>query len=201
MEKKINQKSVFWDYFEALLIAVILALILRAFIVQAYKIPSGSMLNTLQIGDYLLVTRFSYNVKVPFTNKVLLETGDPQIGDIIVFRYPKDMSQDYIKRVVGVPGDVIEMRDKQLYRNGEKVVEPYIRNTSSRIVPGIDTMSPRVIPEGHYFVMGDNRDESSDSRDWGLVPRENIQGRAWIIYWSAGGLTDIRWNRIGTWLR
>lgn len=201
MEKKINQKSVFWDYFEALLIAAILALFLRAFVVQAYKIPSGSMLNTLQIGDYLLVTRFSYNVKIPFTNKVLFETGDPQVGDIIVFRYPKDMSQDYIKRVVGVPGDVVEMRDKQLYRNGEKVVEPYIRNTSSHIIPGIDTMSPRVIPDGYYFVMGDNRDESSDSRDWGLVPRENIQGRAWIIYWSADGLTNIRWNRIGTSLR
>jgi signal peptidase I len=119
-----------------------------------------------------------------------------------VFRYPKDDKLDYIKRVAGVPGDVVEMRDKQLYRNGEKVVEPYIINTDPRIFPGRDNMSPRSIPEGHYFVMGDNRDGSADSREWGLVPRENIYGKAWIIYWSWDGwFKNVHWNRIGTLLR
>lgn len=197
-----QQKNIILEYAEALIVAIVLALFIRAFIVQAYKIPSGSMLNTLYIGDYLLVTRFNYGPKIPFTDKEIFHVGDPKHGDVIVFKYPKDPSVDYIKRVVGVPGDVIEMRDKQLYRNGEKVVESYTRNTDPQgIRPIRDELSPRVVPQGHYFVMGDNRDDSEDSRYWGFVPRANIQGRAWIIYWSWETISNIRWSRIGTVIR
>ncbi len=197
-----KQRNVIWEYTEALLVAIVLALVIRAFVVQAYKIPSGSMLETLQIGDYLLVTRFNYDIKIPFTDKSVIRTGDPKRGDIIVFKYPRNPSEDYIKRVEGIPGDIIEMRNKQLYRNGEKVVEPYIQNTKpDQRIPGMDDMRPIVVPTDHYFVMGDNRDGSADSREWGFVPRENIQGKAWVIYWSWASFTDIRWGRIGTLIR
>ena len=119
-----KQRNIFWEYSEILIVAIVLALIIRAFLVQAYKIPSGSMLETLQIGDYLLVTRFNYDIKVPFSDISIINTGDPERGDIIVFRYPEDTSQNYIKRVVGLPGDTIEIREKQLFRNGKAVVEP-----------------------------------------------------------------------------
>ncbi len=197
-----KQRNVIWEYTEALLVAIVLAVVIRFFIVQAYKIPSGSMLETLQIGDYLLVTRFNYGIKIPFTDREILHTGDPQRGDIIVFKYPRDTSQDYIKRIEGLPGDTIEMRNKQLYRNGQKVVEPYIQNIRpNQRIPGVDDMAPIRVPEGKYFVMGDNRDGSADSREWGFVPREYIQGKAWIIYWSWASFTDIRWGRIGTLIR
>ena len=197
-----QQKNIILEYAEALIVAILLALFIRAFVVQAYKIPSGSMLNTLYIGDYLLVTRFNYGPKIPFTDREIFRVGDPQRGDIIVFKYPQDPSLDYIKRVVGVPGDVIEMRDKQLYRNGEKVTEGFIRNIDPHgISAPRDQLSPRVVPQGHYFVMGDNRDDSQDSRYWGFVPRANIQGKAWIIYWSWEGMSNIRWSRIGTIIR
>ncbi len=197
-----KQRNVIWEYTEALLVAIVLALVIRAFVVQAYKIPSGSMLETLQIGDYLLVTRFDYGIKIPFTDREIVHIGDPQRGDIIVFKYPRDPSEDYIKRIVGVPGDVIEVRNKQLYRNGEKVVESYIQHIDAgQGPPWRDNMRPVVVPAGKYFVMGDNRDGSADSREWGFVPRENIQGKAWIIYWSWKSFTEVRWNRIGTMLR
>lgn len=193
-----KQKNIIWEYSEILIVALILAMIIRAFFVQAYKIPSGSMLETLQEGDYLLVTRFNYDIKVPFTDISITGTGDPQHGDIIVFRYPKDPSMNYIKRVIGLPGDTIEVREKQVFRNGKPIDEPYKRIAKpwSRI-EGTDNFNRITVPEGRYFAMGDNRDESADSRDWGYVPRENIQGKAWIIYWSWKSLTDIRWNRIG----
>ena len=196
-----KQRNIFWEYSEILIVAIVLALIIRAFLVQAYKIPSGSMLETLQIGDYLLVTRFNYDIKVPFTDISIINTGDPERGDIIVFRYPVDTSQNYIKRVVGLPGDTIEIREKQLFRNGKAVVEPYSQFTRpwSRIT-GIDNYNQIIVPENKLFVMGDNRDESADSRAWGFVPRENIHGKAWIIYWSWEGFSNIRWNRIGTFL-
>jgi len=196
-----KQRNIFWEYSEILIVAIVLALIIRAFLVQAYKIPSGSMLETLQIGDYLLVTRFNYDIKVPFSDISIINTGDPERGDIIVFRYPEDTSQNYIKRVVGLPGDTIEIREKQLFRNGKAVVEPYSQFTRpwSRIT-GIDNYNQVIVPENKLFVMGDNRDESADSRAWGFVPRENIQGKAWIIYWSWEGFSNIRWNRIGTFL-
>lgn len=194
-----KQKNIVWEFSEMIIIAVGLALVIRFFAVQAYKIPSGSMLETLQIGDYLLVTRFNYAIKIPFTDKEIVRTGEPEHGDIIVFKYPKDPSQDYIKRVIGVPGDTLEMRNKQLFRNGRLVAEPYVRQTKpwSRI-PGLDSFPMFTVPPDKFFVMGDNRDGSADSREWGFVPREYIQGKAWRIYWSWKSLTDIRWSRIGT---
>lgn len=198
-EIAMKQKNLIWEYSEMLIIAVVLALFIRAFVVQPFKIPSGSMLETLQIGDYLLVTRFNYSIKVPFTNKEIIRTGNPQHGDIIVFKFPKDPSQDYIKRVIGLPGDTIEIRDKQVYRNGKRIIEPYVRfDYPHSRQPGLDIVPAFTVPEDRFFVMGDNRDGSSDSRDWGYVPRENIHGKAWIIYWSWASLTDIRWDRLFT---
>ena len=197
-----KEKNIIWEISEILIVAVILAGIVRLFIGSAYKIPSGSMLETLQVGDYLLVTRFNYAVKVPFTDIEMIRTGEPGHNDIIVFRYPEDPDTDFIKRVVGVPGDTIEIRDKQLYRNGTQINEPYVKylDPASRRA-GWDTFGPVVVPKDRYFVLGDNRDNSQDSRKWGYVPRHYIHGKAWMIYWSWEGFGDaIRWNRFFTFL-
>ncbi len=186
------------EYAEALIVALILAFFIRSFVVQAFKIPSGSMLQTLQIGDHLLVTKFAYGVKIPFTNTMILEREGPKHGDIIVFEFPEDPSKDFIKRVIGVPGDVIEIRDKKLFLNGVEQQESYIQHVdSSSSVPRRDNFGPVMVPENKYFVMGDNRDESYDSRFWGFVERDTIEGKALILYWSWASLTDIRWERIG----
>ncbi len=189
-------KSVFWEYVEAILWAGGIALITVTFIVQAFKIPSGSMLQTLQIGDYLLVNKFIYGLKNPFTDEYFIEGAKPSIGDIIVFRYPKDPSLDYIKRIVGLPGDVLEMRDRQLYRNGKAVEESYIRHSLPDMYER-DNFPQLTVPPGKYFVLGDNRDESADSRFWGFVDHSAIRGKAWRIYWSWQGFDNIRWDRIG----
>lgn len=190
-------KSLLREYAEALLVALVLALIIRTFIVQAFKIPSESMLQTLQVGDHLLVNKFIYGVKWPFTNNYIVRGADPERGDIVVFEYPRNPSLDYIKRIVGVPGDVVEMRNKQFYRNGQPVKEAYIRNIDgNRMEPERDNMPPLTVPPDHYFVMGDNRDNSQDSRFWGVVERSAIRGKAWRIYWSSEGL-GVRWNRFG----
>jgi signal peptidase I len=186
------------EYVEALLIAALLALFIRSFVVKAYKIPSGSMLETLQIGDHLLVNKFLYGVKLPFTDFTVIPISEPKFQDIIVFEFPEDPSKDFIKRVIGLPGDVIEIKDKEVYRNGGKLVEPYIRHTDPNILPTVrDSYGPITVPAGKYFCMGDNRDESYDSRFWGFVREDQIQGKAWIIYWSWASLTDIRLDRIG----
>ncbi|GAB1410164.1 signal peptidase I [Desulfovibrionales bacterium] len=187
------------EYAEALLVALVLAFFIRSFVVQAFKIPSGSMLQTLQIGDHLLVTKFAYGIKIPFTHILVWEREGPQHGDIIVFEFPEDPSKDFIKRVIGVPGDVIEVKDKQVFRNGIPLDEPYIQHTDSdrNAVPRRDNFGPIMVPEGQYFAMGDNRDESYDSRFWGFVDRNKVEGKAFILYWSWESLTNIRWNRIG----
>lgn len=186
------------EYAEALIVALVLAFFIRSFVVQAFKIPSGSMLQTLQIGDHLLVSKFAYGVKVPFTNMMIFEREGPKHGDIIVFEFPEDPSKDFIKRVIGLPGDVIEVRDKQVFRNGVKLDEAYIQHVDqNRMVPRRDNFGPVMVPENKYFVMGDNRDESYDSRFWGFVDRNVIEGKALILYWSWASLTDIRWERIG----
>lgn len=193
-----SKKPLWREYGEALIVALVLALIIRTFVVQAFKIPSESMLETLQVGDHLLASKFAYGVKIPFTDKYIYEGEPPQRGDIIIFQYPNDPSVDYIKRVIGVPGDVIEVRDKQLYRNGQPVKEAYIRHTDpDGIEPLRDNYAPVTVPPDKYFVMGDNRDNSLDSRFWGFVDRKAIRAKAWRIYWSSQGLGDIRWNRMG----
>lgn len=190
------------EYVEAFVFALILALFIRTFVVQAFKIPSGSMLETLQIGDHLLVNKFLYGIKIPFTDKVLIPITSPDHGDVIVFEFPEDPSKDFIKRVIGLPGDIIEVRNKIVFRNGERIDEPYIQHTDPQLIPGRrDNMGAIQVPEDCYFVMGDNRDESYDSRFWGFVKSEAIKGKAFIIYWSWQGLSKIRFDRIGTIVR
>jgi len=190
-------QTILKEYAEALIIAFILAFIIRSFVVQAFKIPSGSMLQTLQIGDHLLVNKFIYGIRIPFTDIVIARFSDPQFKDIIVFEFPEDPSKDFIKRVIGTPGDVLEMRNKVLYRNGEKLNEPYVQHTQNDYSPVRDNFGPITVPDNKYFVMGDNRDESYDSRFWGFVDRDKIEGKAMILYWSWEGFSNIRWNRIG----
>jgi len=204
------QKSVVREYVEAIVIAVILALFIRSFIVQAFKIPSGSMLATLQIGDHLLVNKFIYGVKLPMTGMVLIPWKSPERDDVVVFRFPKDRSIDYIKRVVGVAGDSIEMKNKQLFINGEPISNPHAHSTDKSVMKASagprDNMGPVKVPEGTIFVMGDNRDNSYDSRFWGFVPVKDVLGKAFILYWSwdlnepllsIDRFTSIRWTRIG----
>ena len=207
-----KRKSEMRELFEAVVVALILAFFIRTFFVQAFKIPSGSMLPTLQIGDHLLVNKLLYGLRVPIVGTRYFDFFEPERGDIIVFVYPGDPSKDYIKRVVGVPGDVLEMRQKKLFRNGELVDEEdepyaqYLYPSQTNRVPR-DNFGPETVPEGNVFVMGDNRDASSDSRVWGFVPYENIKGKAFIIYasfdydypWSDPD--RIRFNRIGSLVR
>lgn len=197
-----RRKPLWLEYAEALGIALLLALVIRTFVVQAFKIPSESMLQTLQVGDHLLASKFAYGIKIPFTHTYLWRGDDPQRGDIVIFEYPNDPSTDFIKRIVGVPGDIIEVRNKQLYRNGEPVKEAYIRFTEpDRIQPVRDNFGPVTVPADKYFCMGDNRDNSMDSRFWGTVDRAAIRAKAWRIYWSWSGFSDIRWERIGRLVR
>ncbi|HBT96280.1 MAG TPA: signal peptidase I [Desulfobulbaceae bacterium] len=200
----------FRELAEALVIAVIIALFIRAFVVQAFKIPSGSMLPTLQIGDHLLVNRFIYGIRLPFTGTLLIPVSEPKRDDVVVFRFPPSPDTDYIKRVIGLPGDTVEIRDKVVYINGEKVADPHAHFTDG-MTPDItrgrrDEFGPVTVPPGHLFVMGDNRDNSYDSRFWGFVPDKNVLGKAFILYWSWNidknllspeRFSSIRWSRIG----
>ncbi|MFO7990271.1 MAG: signal peptidase I [Thermodesulfobacteriota bacterium] len=193
-----KKKNAWRENIEAILIAVVIALFIRTFIVQAFKIPSGSMLETLQIGDHILVNKFIYGIKIPFTDgRVLIPFKDPQPGDIVVFKYPEDPSKDFIKRVVAVAGDTVSIVDKQLYVNGEPVTdEPYAMY--SRLPTHVDNMAPVKVPEDKLFVMGDNRDNSHDSRFWGFVDLSAVKGEAFMIYWSWDrDKFGVRWHRIG----
>ena len=201
------KKSQLRDWTEALIVAAILALIIRTFVVQAFKIPSGSMEDTLLIGDHLLVSKFIYGIKMPFTGTTLIPIKSPERGDVIVFKYPRDPSVDYIKRVVGLPGETLNIKNKQVYINGTAISDPHAHFSSRNILPGSprDNLSPITIPEGKVFVMGDNRDNSHDSRFWGFVDQKDILGKAFIIYWSwdietpmlsLDRLTSVRWGRL-----
>ncbi|MBM4286317.1 MAG: signal peptidase I [Deltaproteobacteria bacterium] len=186
------RKSLWREYGEALIIAVILAVVIRAFVVQAFSIPSGSMQPTLLIHDYLLVNKLSYGIRNPFTNKVLVSLGRPQRGDVAVFIYPQDPSKDYIKRVIGLPGDRIQIVNKKVFINGKPYETPQAVYTDPAINPppvhpgdsSRDNLEPVVVPPDSYFVMGDNRDHSFDSRFWGFVHLDALRGRAFIIYFS-----------------
>ncbi len=227
-----SPKKPFWrEYGEALFIALILALVIRAFLAQAFSIPSGSMEPTLRIGDYLLVSKFSYGIRNPLTNKVWIPISTPHRGDVAVFIFPQDRTKDYIKRVIGLPGDRVQIINKQVFINGKLYVTPQAIHSDPLIIPpplnptesARDNFGPVVVPANSYFMMGDNRDRSYDSRFWGFVPMDDFRGRAFIIYFSwkgppgesffqafAGGLKgliyhlswntndfQVRWDRIG----
>jgi signal peptidase I len=181
--EKIKKKSALREYAEAAAIAILLALFIRAFVVQAFKIPSGSMEPTLLVGDHILVNKFLYGVKVPYFQTTLIPISEPDRGDIIVFIYPEDKSKDFIKRVIGIPGDKIQMQDKRVLVNGQPFDDKY-GYYDPKAVNTSRSFGPVVVPNDHYFVMGDNRDHSMDSRFWGFVPSAAVKGKAFIIYWS-----------------
>ena len=186
---------------EAILVAIVIALFIRTFVVQAFKIPSGSMKQTLQIGDHILVNKFIYGVKIPYWHKIIIPGKDPQPGDIIVFKPPHDPEKDFIKRVIGVGGDVVECRNKQLFVNQKPVNHDFAVYTDSRVyaqqIRERDNFGPITVPENSLFVMGDNRDESYDSRFWGFVNLKAVSGKAFIIYWSWDSDNfGVRWNRL-----
>lgn len=213
-------KSVWREYTEAIIIALVLALTIRVFLVQAFKIPSGSMIPSLQIGDHILVNKLAYGLQVPrdcefevallpvtcYSSSMLFEFEKPKRGDIIVFRYPEDEHKDFIKRIIGLPGDTIRIQEKIVYINGERFQDAQF---TQRVDPGMidgrinprDTFGPVTVPPNSYFVMGDNRDQSLDSRFWGYVQEHKIKGRAFLVYWSWHGqgpvMEWVRWNRIG----
>ena len=204
-----RKKPLWREYLEAIVIALFLALFIRAFIVQAFSIPSGSMLETLQIGDYLLVNKFSYGIRNPFTNQIVIANGTPQRGDVVVFIYPKDPTKDFIKRIIGIPGDKIQIINKKLYVNDTLTETPqaifkdyHIIDQNDQWISGSegshrDNFGPFTVPPGQLFVMGDNRDHSYDSRFWGTVPIDNVRGKAWIIYFSLDkNKFWPRWDRI-----
>ncbi|MDQ7787701.1 MAG: signal peptidase I [Thermodesulfovibrionales bacterium] len=196
-----DKKKLLWEYVEAIATALILALIIRAYIVQAFKIPSGSMIPTLLIGDHILVNKFLYGTKIPFTDTKILEFRKPEKGDIIVFKYPENPEKDFIKRVVATAGDIVEERNKIVYVNGNPRTEPYVQhsdmNIRARSMDPRDNFGPITIPPNKVFVMGDNRDQSYDSRYWGFVDRKSIRGKALLIYWSWNPDNWVRFNRIG----
>jgi signal peptidase I len=209
---------------------ILIVLVVRSFIVEPFRIPSGSMMPTLLIGDFILVNKFAYGVRLPVLNSRIINTGHPQRGDVTVFRYPENPKIDFIKRIVGVPGDRIAYRNKVLYINGEQVPQQYLESyvgtgsgnvmTGSRrlhenligvkhdilVMPGRNNFGAdfeTVVPPGQYFAMGDNRDNSRDSRFWGFLPEENLVGKAFLIWmnwdWQQDGV--IGWGRLGNGIR
>jgi signal peptidase I len=189
-----HKKSLFREYLEAAIIAIFLALFIRAFVIQAFKIPSGSMEPTLLVGDHILVNKFIYGIKVPFINKTIIPISKPKRGDIAVFIYPLDRKKDFIKRVIGLPGEKIEIINRNIFINGNLFNDPfglYDRNSKEK-----KRLSPIIVPANGIFVMGDNRDHSYDSRYWGVVPLELLKGKAIIIYWSWP-----HWKRFGHLIR
>ncbi|MEK6197499.1 MAG: signal peptidase I [Desulfobacterales bacterium] len=197
-----KRKSTIREYIEAILIALLLALFIRTFVVQAFKIPSGSMLNTLLIGDHILVNKFIYGIKDPFSGNTWIPVKKPGRGDVVVFKYPLNPSQDYIKRVIGTEGDQIEIKNKKVYVNGEPQDDSYAIFLDSKMLPageqGRDNMELKTVPANSLFVMGDNRDNSYDSRFWNFVELKAVKGKAFIFYWSWDKKNfSVRWNRIG----
>jgi signal peptidase I len=203
-----RRKSLVREYGEAIVIAILLALVIRTLVVQAFTIPSGSMMDTLLVGDYILVNKFLYGPEIPFTDVRTPGLREPHRGDIIVFKYPQDEKRDFIKRIVGTPGDVVQVRGNDVYVNGQRLIEPYVKHTS---LAGAHTgqaycgyayaCEPTTVPAESYFVMGDNRDNSQDSRYWGFVRRDRIKGKAFLIYWSWDSDRHwLRWWRLGNYI-
>jgi signal peptidase I len=199
---EIRKKSTLREYAESIIIALVLALVIRTFVIQAFKIPSGSMEPTLEIGDHLLVNKFIYGIKIPFTSINLFPWKSPQRGDVIVFIYPLDPGKDFIKRVVGVGGDTVSIVNKKLYINGVEAPDPHAVYRENSVLLGelqkLDNFGPVTVPKESLFVLGDNRDHSFDSRFWGFVPLKDVLGKAFTIYWSWNSQRSlVRWNRLG----
>lgn len=217
------RESTLVEYAHSFFPVLLLILVFRSFVAEPFKIPSGSMMPTLLVGDFILVNKFSYGLRLPVLNTRILATGEPRRGDVFVFRYPKDPGQDYIKRVIGLPGDTIEYRNKTLFVNGVQVAETPLGAYTGPTEPGrsnagvelkgenLDGVEHQIletsgvwvghegrwiVPAGHYFAMGDNRDNSADSRFWGFVPEQNLVGKAFMIWMNFGNL-----GRIGTMIR
>jgi signal peptidase I len=216
------------DWLKSIAIAFALFLILRTSVIEAFKIPTSSMEGTLLVGDFLLVNKAVYGARIPGLDVTLPPLAEPHRGDVIVFHPPHEPDKNYVKRLVGLPGDTLEMREKRLYLNGAPVYEPYARHVDGRgdavhpdmewqshhliaslspeYYPTRDTWGPIVVPAGRFFVLGDNRDNSEDSRYWGFVARDQIRGRPWLVYYShepgldvpQPWLPDVRWGRLGT---
>ncbi|MDE2829278.1 MAG: signal peptidase I [Gemmatimonadota bacterium] len=185
------KRSVTIEYIKAILLAFVLALFIRIFVVQAFRIPSGSMENTLLIGDFLLANKFIYGARIPFTDIRLPAWRSPDPGDIVIFQYPRDLSRDFIKRIVAGPGQKVEIKDKILYVDDKRAIDPsrakYIDSVILKrrsVANTRDNYGPKIVPEDCYFVMGDNRDSSEDSRYWGFLKRDLIRGKAFVLYWS-----------------
>jgi signal peptidase I len=188
------KKSTLREYFESIVIAVVLALFIRTFVVQAFKIPTGSMEENLLIGDHLLVNKFVFGPTATPLERTLLPVAEIKRGEVIVFKYPEEPDRDFIKRVIGLPGEKVELREKRVYVNDKPLDEPYVhflqppgQNSEFHEVTSFDVRErygPVTVPPNHYFVMGDNRDNSQDSRYWGFLPRELVKGKALVIYWS-----------------
>ena len=185
------KKSTIREYFEAIVTAVILALFVRTWVVQAFKIPTGSMENNLLIGDHLLVNKFVFSPAPTSFERLILPVRDVRRGDIIVFKFPNEPERDFIKRVIGLPGETVELRDKKMYINGQPLDEPYVHyieaTHAASEVTSFDLRErygPVTVPPDEFFVMGDNRDNSQDSRYWGTLKRSYIKGKAVLIYWS-----------------
>ena len=188
-----EKKSTIREYYEALLIAIIFVNFARIFAFQAFKIPSGSMEDNLKVGDHIIVNKFIYGPPAPLL-RGLLPLRDVKRGDVVVFRFPEQPEVDFVKRVVALPGETVSIRDKKVHIDGRPLDEPYVVYDDERIYPAgpflpepyrsRDQKAPFVVPSGHYFTMGDNRDHSHDSRYWGPVPRSLIKGRAFMVYWS-----------------
>jgi signal peptidase I len=223
------KESLLVEYARAFFPVILLVFLFRSFLVEPFRIPSGSMIPSLLIGDFILVNKFTYGLRVPVLNRKILDLGRPKHGDVMVFRFPGDPSQNFIKRVIGLPGDHVVYKDKKLYINGvlmeQRPLDDYsysegrdsqgndLQITSTRMQENLDGVEhsillsdgpdqmPKdiVVPEHQYFVMGDNRDRSNDSRFWGTVPEQNIVGKAFLIWFSwdiqKGG--PVSWSRIG----
>ena len=201
-----KKKSKVREYAETLIIALVIALFVRAFIVQAFKIPSSSMEPTLLVGDHILVNKFIYGIRIPLTGKKILRFSEPQRGDVIVFIPPHERNKDYIKRVIGLPGDKVEIKARKIYINDRLIEDPWgvfdEVNPSSRH----DNYGPEQVPPDSLFVMGDNRDNSQDSRYWGFASFDDVLGKAFIMYWSwdwhaPSLVSKVRWKRIGSLVR
>ncbi len=193
---------------EAVVIAIVLALFIRTFIVQSFYIPSGSMKPTLLPGDYILVNKFIYGVRIPYEGKKLFFNRVPKRGDVIVFIYPKNTSEDFIKRVIGLPGEIVQVTNGKIFINNKPLPDPwgyFSKNEPPGFIEAVENFGPFVVPKDSLFVMGDNRNNSEDSRFWGALPLKNVLGKAFVIYFSwdsqAHSLAHkIRWSRIGKWI-